>query len=123
MSTFGTCSNTERCSKAIQGERIEIYAGFGEHCPECGRRLVPVATTAAAEPEHARVATVAAQRPPELAPVEIPIDDEPAELATAPTLAATRRHSSPPLSRIGLAAGLLLAAAAGIAAYLLRGAP
>jgi hypothetical protein len=61
---FGICENG-RCPLAARAERVEVYAGAGEFCPECGERLKPVAAEpAAASPAWLRrnsvVAVVAA---------------------------------------------------------------
>jgi len=55
----GTCPNVERCSKAASGGLIELYPGFGEVCPECGRRLVPQQGAAAPNAELAQERAVA----------------------------------------------------------------
>ena len=41
MSGNGICENA-RCPLAARGERVELYAGAGEYCPECGERLTPL---------------------------------------------------------------------------------
>src|SRR5579885_1185415 len=38
----GICRYPE-CPKAASGERIELYAGPGQYCPECGKTLEPIA--------------------------------------------------------------------------------
>ncbi len=46
----GICSNLGRCSKALTREAIELYPGFGEVCPECGRALTPIESADTAAP-------------------------------------------------------------------------
>jgi hypothetical protein len=92
------CTNLERCSLAIVGEKIPWYRGAGEYCPECGEILIAPGSMLAVPPIAVSKTGPAPSDPPEEKTVEsraLPPETE-ALPADNPTPSSTSSMTPPP---------------------------
>jgi TonB family protein len=126
MQAYGTCSNVDRCGKAARAELIEVYPGFGQICPECGRKLTPTDARPPDDPAPVAPAPLAEAVP---AAAEPPVAVQPAapEAAEAgpepeppPLPPPPARRSPSPAGRNLIFVAIAVAVMAGVAALVLQ---